>query len=84
MGHQTEDVIGFCVDFIPGLKKIGLPKSQYEVRLTGKGTLGRDSIICMDGYSWSQADYIVLQNSTLVTRMLMNTRTVCDQTPGAV
>src|SRR3954469_21780512 len=37
MGHQTEDVIGFCVDFIPGLKKIGLPKSRYEGRLTGKG-----------------------------------------------
>ena len=33
MGHQTEDVIGFCVDFIPGLKKIGLPKSRYEGRL---------------------------------------------------
>ena len=45
MGHQTEDVIGFCVDFIAGLKKIGLPKSRYEGRLTGKGTLGRDSII---------------------------------------
>ena len=67
MGHQTEDVIGFCVDFIPGLKKIGLPKSRYEGRLTGKGTLGRDSIICRDGYSWSQAHYTVLQNSTLVT-----------------
>ena len=40
MGHQIEDVIGFCVDFIPGLKKIGLPKSRYEGRLTGKGTLG--------------------------------------------
>ena len=36
---------GFCVDFIPGLKKIGLPKSRYEGRLTGKDTLGRDSII---------------------------------------
>ena len=67
MGHQTEDVIGFCVDFIPGLNKIGLPKSRYEGRLTGKGTLGRDSIICRDGYSWSQAHYTVLQNSTLVT-----------------
>ena len=67
MGHQTEDVIGFCVDFIPGLKKIGLPKSRYEGRLTGKGTLGADSIICRDGHSWSQAHYTVLQNSTLVT-----------------
>ena len=59
--------IGFCVDFIPDLKKIGLPKSRYEGRLTGKGTLGGDSIICRDGYSWSQAHYTVLQNSTLVT-----------------
>ena len=40
MGHQIEDVIGFCVDFIPGLKKIGRPKSRYEGRLAGKGTLG--------------------------------------------
>ena len=36
MGHQTEDVIGFCVDFIPDLKKIGLPQSGYEGRLGGK------------------------------------------------
>src|SRR3954465_11913423 len=66
MGHQTEDVTGFCVDFIPGLKKIGLPESRYEGRLTGKGTIGRDSIICRDGHSWSQAHYTVLQNSILV------------------
>src|SRR3954471_18452194 len=52
MGHQTEEVIEFCVDFIPGLKKIGLPKSWYEGKLTGKGTLGADSIICRDEYSW--------------------------------
>ena len=39
MGHQTEDVIGFCVDFIPGLNKIGLPKSRYEGRLTRKGRI---------------------------------------------
>jgi hypothetical protein len=66
-GHQTEEVIGFCVDFISDLKKIGLPQSRYEGRLTGKGTLGAKSIICGDGHSWSQAHYIVLQNSTLMT-----------------
>ena len=64
MGHQTEDVIGFCVDFILDLKKIGLPQSWYEGRLTGKGTLGGELIICRDGHSWSQAHYTVLQNST--------------------
>ena len=36
MGWQTEEVIGFCVDFIPDLKKIGLPQSRYEGRLTEK------------------------------------------------
>ena len=60
MGHQTEDVIGFCVDFIPGLNKIGLPKSRYEGGLAEKGTLGGVSIICRDGHSWSQAHYTVL------------------------
>ena len=57
----------FCVNFIPDLKKIGLPQSRYEGRLTGNGMLGGDSIICRDGHSWSEAHYTVLQNSTLVT-----------------
>jgi hypothetical protein len=35
-GHQIEEVIGFCVDFIPDLKQIGVPQSRYEERLTGK------------------------------------------------
>ena len=59
--------LGFRVGFFPYLKEIGLPQSQYEGRLTGKGTLGWDSIICRDGHSWSQPLYTVLQNSTLVT-----------------
>src|SRR3954466_13526102 len=40
MGHQTEEVIEFCVDFIPDLKPIGLPESWHEWRMGGKGTLG--------------------------------------------
>ena len=51
MAHQIEEVIGLCVDFIPGLKKIGLPKSWYEGRLTGKGTLGGDSISLLLQYN---------------------------------
>ena len=70
MGHQAEDAIGFCVDFILDLKKIGLPQSRYERRLGGKGTLGGDSIKCRDGHSWSHAHYKVLQNSTLVTPLV--------------
>jgi hypothetical protein len=66
-GHETEEVIEFCVDFIPDLKPIGVPESRHEGRLGGKGTLGPNSIICRDGHSWAQAHYTVLQNSTLVT-----------------
>ena len=65
-GYVTEEVIEFCVDFIPDLKTIGVPESRYEGRLSGKGTLGRQSKICMDGHSFTKAHYTVLQMSTLV------------------
>src|SRR4051812_32062246 len=65
-GHQIEEVIEFCVDFIPDLKTIGVPESQHEGRLGGKGTLGPKPIICRDGHSWAQAHYRVLQNSSSV------------------
>ena len=28
-GYETEEVIEFCVDFIPDIKSIGLPKSRH-------------------------------------------------------
>ena len=65
-GYGTEEVIEFCVDFVPDLKPIGLPQSRHEGRLSGKGTLGKKATICRDGHSFTQAHYIVLQNSTLV------------------
>jgi hypothetical protein len=63
-GYLTEEVIEFCVDFVPDLKPIGLPQSRHEGRLSGKGTLGMKSVYCMDGLS--EAHYTVLRNSTLV------------------
>src|ERR1041385_5265620 len=66
MGHQTEEVIEFCVDFIPDLKPIGVPELRYEGRLGGKGTLGKKATTCMDGHSFTQAHYTVLHNSILV------------------
>jgi len=59
-GHQTEEVIEFCVDFIPDLKPIGVPESRHEGRMGGKGTLGPKSIICRYGHSWAQAHNTVL------------------------
>jgi hypothetical protein len=41
IGYRIEEVIEFCVDFIDDLKPIGIPKSWYEGRLRGKGTLGK-------------------------------------------
>ena len=65
-GHENEEVIEFCIDFIPDLKLIGVPESWHKGRLEGKGMLGGHQILCMDGHSLTKAHYIVLQNSTLV------------------
>ncbi|XP_037428461.1 uncharacterized protein LOC119294365, partial [Triticum dicoccoides] len=65
-GYGNEEVIAFCVDFVPDLKPIGLPRSRHEGRLSGKGTIGRKSTICMDGHSLTEAHHTVLTNSSLV------------------
>ena len=38
--YGTEEVIEFCVDYLPDLNPIGLPVSHHKGRLKGKGTLG--------------------------------------------
>ena len=81
-GNGTEEVIEFCVDFIPDLKPIGVPESRHEGRLSGKGTLGRKSI-CRDGISFTQAHYIVLQSFTLVAPYInVHKNFVRSQNPG--
>src|SRR4051812_23519222 len=64
-GYGTEEVTEFCVDFVPNLRPMDLPQSRYEGRLSGKGTLGRKSIICRDIHSYTEAHYTVLHNSIL-------------------
>ena len=66
MGYGTEEVIELCVDFIPDLDLIGVPKSRHEGRLSGKGTLGKKTYIGMQDNYFNKAHYIVLQNSSLV------------------
>src|SRR3954464_15131323 len=61
-GYGTEEVIEFCVEFIP--------ESRHEERLCGKGTIGRKPLICRDGHSYTQAHYTVLQNSILAIRYI--------------
>ncbi|KAK1594919.1 hypothetical protein QYE76_059251 [Lolium multiflorum] len=82
-GYGTEEVIEFCVDFIPDLKSIGVPESRHEGRLSGKGTLGRKSMICRDGISFTQAHYTVLQSSTLVAPYITDHKNIVrSEYPG--
>jgi hypothetical protein len=59
-GYLTEEIIEFCIDFVPDLNLIGLPQSRHEGRLGGKGTLEMKSAYCMDEHSLSEAHYTVL------------------------
>jgi hypothetical protein len=43
-GYGTEEVIEFCVDFIPDIKSIGVPESRHEGRLSEKVMLGKKSM----------------------------------------
>ena len=65
-GYGTEEVIEFCVDFIPDLDPIGVPESRHEGRLSGKGTLGKKTYIGTQDNYFNKAHYTVLQNSSLV------------------
>jgi hypothetical protein len=65
-GYGIEEVIEFCVDFIPDLDTISVPKSWHEGRISGKGTLGKKSYIGKEDDYFRKAHYTVLQNSSLV------------------
>jgi len=53
MGYGIEEVIEFCVDFIPNINPIGVLESWHEERLSGKGTLGKKAYIGRDAdYFW--------------------------------
>ena len=65
-GYGVEEVIEFCVDFILDFDPIGIPKSRYEGRLGGKGTLGKKTYINKGHDSFDKVHYTVLWNSILV------------------
>lgn len=65
-GYGTEEVIEFCVDYIPDLDPIGVPESRHEGRLSGKGTLGKKTYIGTGDDYFNKAHYTVLQNSSVV------------------
>ena len=65
-GYGTEEVIEFCVEYLPDLNPIGLLVSHHEGRLKGKGTLGKKYNVNIPCSEFSQANFTVLQNSSKV------------------
>jgi hypothetical protein len=43
-GYCTEKVLEWALNYADPSNPIGVPKSHHEVRLTGKGTIGRKAI----------------------------------------
>ena len=82
-GYGNEEVIEFCVDFIPHIKSIGVPKSRHEGRLGGRGTIGRKPEICRDGHSFTQAHYAVLLGSSWAAPYINEHKNIVrSQNPG--
>jgi hypothetical protein len=65
-GYGIEEVIEFCVDFIPDINPTNVPEFQHEERLSGKRTLGKKTYIGKGDNYFNNAHYTVLQNSSLV------------------
>ena len=65
-GYVTEEVIEFCVDYMDELCPIGVPVSQHEGRLIGKGTLGKKSINANEHAMLRKTHLTILQQSALL------------------
>jgi hypothetical protein len=62
-GYWIEEVIEFCVNFIPNLDLIGVLELRHDERLSEKGILGKKAYIGKEDDYFRKAHYIVLQNS---------------------
>jgi hypothetical protein len=60
-----EEIIGFTVDYMD-LKAIGKAISRHEWCLSGKGTRGHTTFNVSDYDTYTQAHFIVLQQSVIV------------------
>ncbi|XP_078161105.1 uncharacterized protein LOC144557158 [Carex rostrata] len=65
-GYSTEEVIEFCTNYMTGVGPIGVPKSRYEGRLQGVGTIGLKAIVA-DRDELLKAHFIVVQHMADVT-----------------
>ena len=58
-GYGIEEVIEFCIDFIPDLAPIGIPESRHEGRLSGKGTLWKKTYIGMEDDYFNSSELVI-------------------------
>jgi len=65
-GYSTEEVVEFCTNYMTGVGPIGVPKSRYEGRLQGVGTIGLKAVVA-DRDELLKAHFIVLQHMADVT-----------------
>jgi hypothetical protein len=80
-GYAIEEVIEFYVDFIDDLKPIGVPKSRYEGRPHGKGTLGKQVHVCTNDDSFKKQITRFFNNPPWRIRISRNIRSSC---PGNI
>ncbi|XP_078154143.1 uncharacterized protein LOC144549298 [Carex rostrata] len=77
-GYSTEEVIEFCTNYMTGVSPIGVPKSRYEGRLQGVGTIGLKAIVA-DRDELLKAHFIVLQYMADVTPYIDEHMTILRQ-----
>ena len=65
-GYSTEEVVEFCTNYMTGVGPIGVPKSRYEGRLQGVGTIGLKAVVA-DRDELLKAHFIVLQHMADIT-----------------
>jgi hypothetical protein len=64
-GSSTEEAIKFCTYYL-GLNRIGVPMSQHEGRLQGRGTI-RERSVCVEVDAFWQAHFAVLRQASIVS-----------------
>jgi hypothetical protein len=68
-GYCTEEVIEWAVNYNDPSNPIVVPKSHHEVRLTGKGTIGKKAIT-LDLNLFRCAHFHVLQQMSIISEYL--------------
>jgi hypothetical protein len=78
-GYCTEEAVEWALNYANPSNSIGVPKSHHEGKLTGKGTNGKKTIT-LDPHLFCCTNFHVLQQMSIVSKLLMSTRRCCLET----